>query len=219
MSSVPDLVPADFPFERLVHALRRRDEAAWAQVFDELLPRARAAIRQEFGTTVARSENAGGQALASACGTVYRQITAGRFRLGSWDDLAGLFIRIAMNKCVDRLRAERRQVPWADLPPPGTGYSSHLDPPARDPLPEDEVMRAEAYQEFRRVVDLVRRRLKRVDDKYAEIFKLRLEGDHSVAQIAAAVGCSERTVNRGWAYAVDLMRGMLDGSVGEDLTR
>ena len=86
---------ADLPFDQLVRALRDGDAAAWERVFDKVLPRVKSALRQEFGTEVARSENAGGQALASALGTLYRRLAAGQFVLESWDDLAGLLIRIA----------------------------------------------------------------------------------------------------------------------------
>ena len=213
----------ELPFDRLVRALRDGDDATWGRVFDEVLPRVRAALREEFGSGVARSENAGGQALASACRTLYHNLAEGRFLLGSWDDLAGLLIRIASNKCVDRLKKDRRLVSWTDL---GDSSGGPATPTGRHPVaggrsPEAEAVRAEAHQAFRRAVDLVRRRLRRADRSgrgaSAEIFRLRLEGTYSNAEIAAMVGRSERTVERSWADAVDMLRGMMDGSAAEDL--
>jgi DNA-directed RNA polymerase specialized sigma24 family protein len=217
-----DLTGADLPFDQLVQALRDRDHAAWTRVFDQVLPRVRAALRQEFGTEVARSENAGGQALASACRTLYRNVVEGRFQLESWDDLAGLLIRIASRKCVDRLRDGRRLVNWTDLrDPAGDSGGSAPQPAAPGASPEAQALRAEALAEFKRARDRVLRQLRRSDQKgggvNAEIFRLRLEGIYSNAEIAAMVGRSERTVERAWSDAVHLLRSMLDESLAEDL--
>jgi hypothetical protein len=69
-----------------------------------------------------------------------------------------------------------------------------LEVPAPGGLPIDQVSRAEANEEFHRVVDLVRRRLKRVNPKYVFIFNLRLAGGDTTEQIAQKVKCSEATV-------------------------
>jgi RNA polymerase sigma factor (sigma-70 family) len=200
----------DLPFEELVRALRAGDGAAWTRVFERLLPRATEQLQKAFGTEIARPENAGGQAVASACRTIYRNIVAGKFELHDWDDLAGLFLTIATNKCVDHLHDQQRFVTNQDSDLPS-------EPMAPGRSPPEEAIRAEAAQEFRRIVDLVRRRLKRVDERYCEIFKLRLEGRWRNAQIAARVGCSEATVKRAWSYAVHLLKELLDGSVVEDI--
>jgi DNA-directed RNA polymerase specialized sigma24 family protein len=210
----------DLPFEDLVRALRAGDAAAWTRVFDQVLPRVTAALRHDFGAAVARPENAGGQAMASACRTIYRHITKGDFHLHDWNDLAGLFICIATNKCVDKLKDERRLRTQSDLGhPPGAQEDGPPAEPSAAEQPLDAVLRNEALQEFRRVVDLVRRRLKWVDPKYSGIFKLRLEGTYTNGQIAEAVGCSTATAKRAWAYAVGLCKTLLDESVVEQLRR
>jgi DNA-directed RNA polymerase specialized sigma24 family protein len=217
-----DLDPAgaDLPFDALVRALRDGDGAAWERVFDELLPRVKSALRQEFGTEVARSDNAGGQALAPAFRTLYRHLTAGGFQLECWDDLAGLLIRIASQKCLDRLKEGRRLVNWTDLRDPSSESGAGPQPVDPGRSPEDAILRAEACDALKRAVDKVRRQLKRSDQngtgKAAEIFRLRLEGVYTNAEIAALVGRSERTVERAWRDAVDLLKGMLDGSVGDE---
>jgi DNA-directed RNA polymerase specialized sigma24 family protein len=208
-----DEVSADLPFEHLVAALRAGNTAAWTQVFDRLLPRATEAIRCQFGAEISRAENAGGEAVASACRTIYRNITAGKFELHHWHDLAGLFIRIATNKCIDKLQRDGRLQNWAGRAGSSAYESGTFEPPAAGLTPPQEAVRAEALQEFRRVADLVRRRLERVDPKYCDIFRLRLEGKLTNEQIARCVGCSRATVQRAWAYAADLLKNMLDESL------
>jgi RNA polymerase sigma factor (sigma-70 family) len=213
-----DTAVATLPFEQLVQALRQGDAAAWAQALDRVLPRVRDALRSRFGSVVAQSENAGGEALASACRTVYSNIARGRYELANWDDLAGLFITIASNKCKDRLRKQQRVVNWTDLPDPLGEDDAR---PAGGPSPEAESLRAEARGELKHAIDLVRRRLKRGDVRdggvHAEIFRLRLEGVLGVREIASQVGCAERTVNRVWSEAREQLRKMLDESLVDDL--
>jgi RNA polymerase sigma factor (sigma-70 family) len=205
----------DLPFEELVRSLRAGDAAAWTRVFDRLLPRVQAAVYRAFGSDVARPENAGGQAVASACRSIYRNIVAGRFELNNWSDLAGLFIRIATNKCVDKLRHDQRQVTQSEL-------SSDLDTErgrTAEPSPLDRAIRAETVAEVRCAVDRVRRELGKVNPWYVEVFKLKLEDAYTNEQIAAKVGCSEATVNRAWRHAVRLLRGMLEGHGADHTTR
>ena len=155
-------------------------------------PRAREAIQRAFGAEEVRPENAGGQAVDSACRTIYRNLRAGKFELNDWSDLAGLFVRIAINKCIDKRREQHRLITNVSNGP----SDSHqpLEVPAPGGLPIDQVSRAEANEEFHRVVDLVRRRLKRVNPKYVSIFNLRLAGGDTTEQIAQKVKCSEATV-------------------------
>jgi DNA-directed RNA polymerase specialized sigma24 family protein len=204
-------------FEELATALRAGDAAVWMQVFTRLLPRAREAIQRAFGAEEVRSENAGGQAVDSACRTIYRNLRAGKFELNDWSDLAGLFVRIAINKCIDKRREQHRLITNVSNGP----SDSHqpLEVPAPGGLPIDQVIRAEANEEFHRVVDLVRRRLKRVNPKYVSIFNLRLAGGDTTEQIAQKVKCSEATVKRAWAYATQLVRRLLDESVIDELVR
>jgi RNA polymerase sigma factor (sigma-70 family) len=213
--ALDDLDPA-FPFERLLHALRAGDGAAWSDVFERLLPRATSAIRRSFGSTIARSENAGGEAVASACRSIYRNLREGKFELENWDDLTGLFIRIAIHKCIDRLRAERRLVTMTDLGQALDSDNAALEPldPARSP--SDELLRTEALKEFRRVVDLVRRRLNRRNEKWRAIFNLRLEGTYTIAEIARVVGCTQHSVKRVWHEAVEMVKQLYRGSLPDE---
>jgi len=209
-------VSRELPFAELLQALRDGDEAAWNRVFDQLLPRATAAVRREFGAAVSQPENAGGEAVASACRTFFRNITGGKFTLEDWSDLTGLFIRITLNKCVDKLRQQSRQVALTDLvPAEGSEKASALlvELPARDPLPLEEVLRREASAEFKRIVDLVRRRFSRKNEQWRTILNLKLEGTSTNEQIANKLGCSERAVKRVWHDAVELLRQLDKGSL------
>lgn len=207
------------PFAELLQALRTGDGTAWTGVFDRLLPRVTAAIRLQFGAAVSRSGNAGSEAVASACRTIYRNIKAGNFVLEDWHDLTGLFIRIALNKCIDKLGEQHREMPLTDLQPAqASGECNLLDQPAPDRSPLDEILRREAIQEFKRIVDLVRRRLARKNPKCRAIFNLRLEGMYTNKQIAEQVGCTERAVTRVWQDAVELLRCLQNGSLDEGET-
>jgi RNA polymerase sigma factor (sigma-70 family) len=200
----------ELPFEVLVQALRDRDEAAWVRALDRLLPRATAEIRRKFGTVVARAENAGGEAVASACRTFYRRVTQGEFELHGWPDLAGLFVTIATNKCFKKLRQQQRQLTNA-LP-----EESDATPQAPTRTPDDAAVRAEAAREYRRVIDLVGRRLRRAGDKESEIFRLRLQG-LAVAEVAARVHCSESKVKQTWKRAVQFLRELFDAALVPEL--
>jgi RNA polymerase sigma factor (sigma-70 family) len=218
--SSPD-VSQELPFVELLQALRDADEATWNRVFDRLLPRATAAVRRELGAAASRPENVGGEAVASACRTFYRNLTAGKFTLESWSDLSGLFIRITLNKCLDSLRRRSREAPVTDLvSADGSEAPPDLlaDLPARDPLPLDDVLRREADAEFKRVVDLVRRRFGRKNEQWRAIFNLKLEGTCTNEQIAHRLCCSERAVKRVWQEALELLRQLHNGTLNEDDT-
>jgi len=219
LSSEPAFdVSGDLCFEDLLRALRHGDEAAWNRVFDQLLPRATAAVRREFGTAVSQPENAGGEAVASACRTIYRNITAGKFALEDWSDLSGLFVRIALNKCVDKLRRQNREPSLTNLVAADGSEAPTLlvQLPARDPLPLEEMLRREASDEFKRIVDLVRRRFNRKNAQWRAIFNLKLEGNCTNEQIAQKLGCSEKVVKRVWHDAVELLRKLHNGSLNEE---
>jgi DNA-directed RNA polymerase specialized sigma24 family protein len=120
---------------------------------------------------------------------------------------------------VDKLKEEQRLIKWSDLTGAADSQAAKApeDPVAPGISPIDAVIRKETVREFKRVVDLVGRRLRRLNTKYCEIFKLRLECTHPNAEIAAQLDCSEATVKRGWAYAVKLLKALHDGSVVDDL--
>jgi len=223
MNATPsfDEVSRELPFEQLLQALRDRDESAWNRVFEQLLPRATAAVRREFGAAVSQPENTGGEAVASACRTFYRNLTDGKFTLQDWNDLSGLFVRITLNKCVDKLRRQSRLAPLTDLVPADCSDDTPTllgALPARDPLPLEEALRREASAEFKRIVDLVRRRLNRKNERDRAIFNLKLEGTQSNEQIARKLGCSAKAVQRVWHDAVAMLQDLHDGSLNEDET-
>ncbi len=214
-----DAVGRDLSFEEMVAALRRGDVECWTRIYRALVPLASAHLRRKFGSEVAREENAGGEAAHSAYRTFLRNLKAGNWEIHDWDHLAGQFLRIATNKCLDRLKKARQQVNWTDLAGSGQGGAVNpvgLEPVQSQPQQLEELIQRETKAEMDRVLDLLRRHLKRANSKYLEICKLRLKGELTDEQIAAEVGCSRATVQRAWAYARDFLKSRLDEANAED---
>ena len=220
MTSEPasDAVGPDLSFEEVVAALRRGDVGHWTRVYRALMPLAIEHLRRKFGSEVAREENAGGEAAQSGrTRTFLRNLKAGNWEIHDWDHLAGQFLRIATNKCLDQLKKSRRQVSWTDLggaAPEGEEQSSLAGLQAQ-PLQLEQIIQRETRAEMDRVLDLLRRHLKRANPKYLEICKLRLQGQHTDEQIAATVSCSRATVQR-VGLSRDFVKSRLEEANGAD---
>ncbi len=215
--------PSDSPgsslsFEQVVAALRQGDPECWTRIYQALMPLATEHLRRKFGSGVAREENAGGEAALSAYRTFLRNLKAGNWELHDWDHLAGQFLRIATNKCLDRLRKARQQVCWTDLGVTGHDEEVPIAQEALQTQPQllEVIIQRETRAEIDRVLDLLRRHLKRANAKYLEICKLRLKGELTDDQIAQQVGCSRATVQRAWAYARDFLKRRLDEANAQD---
>jgi DNA-directed RNA polymerase specialized sigma24 family protein len=93
--------------------LAEGDEAAWAVVYADLVPRAVAKIRGRFGP--ASRWMTAEEAVASACRTTYRRLKEGLLAEGprSYDDLLNLLLLIARNKFIDGLRRSEAEGKWA----------------------------------------------------------------------------------------------------------
>jgi DNA-directed RNA polymerase specialized sigma24 family protein len=83
-----------------------------------------------------------------------------------------------------------------------------VDFPGQDPSPLEHMIRQEAGLEFKRIVDLVRRRLHRRDPTEREIFNLALEGK-SNQEVIEELGCSLTAVKRCRRFVADLIRRMV----------
>lgn len=89
------------------------DEAAWAIVYAEIVPKAVGKIRRKFGP--ASRWMTAEEAVASACRTTYRRLKEGLMvdGLKGYDDLLSLLLLIARNKFIDGLRKAEAQGKWA----------------------------------------------------------------------------------------------------------
>jgi len=101
--------PAD---ESLRSRLLRGDEAAWAVVYAEVVPRAVAKIRGRFGP--GERWMSAEEAVASACRTTFRRLKDGLMANGlrSYDDVLDLLILVARNKFIDGLRKAGAEAKW-----------------------------------------------------------------------------------------------------------
>src|SRR3982751_5253403 len=90
--------------ESLRSKLLGGDEAAWAVVYAEIVPKAVAKIRGRFGP--GERWISAEEAVASACRTTFRRLREGLMADGlkAYDDVLNLLILVARNKFIDGLR-------------------------------------------------------------------------------------------------------------------
>jgi DNA-directed RNA polymerase specialized sigma24 family protein len=98
--------------ESLRSRLLRGDEDAWAVVYEEIVPKVRAAIRGRCGP--GKPWMGAEDAVHSACRTTFRRLKAGLLAdgLNDWDDVLRLLLAVAHNKIVDALRRAEPEARW-----------------------------------------------------------------------------------------------------------
>ena len=179
---------------RWIGHLKQGDDAAahhlWGRYFQRLVGLARAQLGQA-SRAVADEEDAALSAFHSLC----EGAAHGRFdRLGDRHDLWRLLVAITSHKVLDQKkwqgRAKRgggRVLGQGDLAAGDRGGPSAIELVAGDePTPEFAAELAEEY----------RRRLDRLgNETLRQVAQLRLEG-YSREEIAARLGCAQRTVAR-----------------------
>jgi RNA polymerase sigma-70 factor (ECF subfamily) len=125
--------------------------------------------------------------------SVYRsffvRFAEGQFVLESWDSLWAVLTVLTVRKCgrhIEHFRAARRDV-YRELTPPPLSDDSHVSfqAIAREPTSEEALALTELVEEL----------LRPLDGRNRDIVSLSLQG-HKPAEIAGAVGCTERTVQR-----------------------
>jgi DNA-directed RNA polymerase specialized sigma24 family protein len=92
--------------------LVRGDEAAWAVVYAEVVPRAVAKIRARFGP--GEGWISAEDAVESACRTTFRRLKEGLLASGleRYDDVLNLLTLVARNKLIDGLRKAGAEARW-----------------------------------------------------------------------------------------------------------
>jgi DNA-directed RNA polymerase specialized sigma24 family protein len=163
----------------------------WGRYFDRLVHLARARLR-----AAPRGPSDEEDVALSAFDSFCRGAVLGKFpRLASRDDLWRLLVVITVRKAINQAARRRavkrgggRPVTEADLL---RGDTSDIDSPLDlladgEPDPEMAAMVAEEYMRLHRALG---------DDSLRRVLELRLEG-HGRAEIAATLGCTERTVTR-----------------------
>jgi RNA polymerase sigma-70 factor (ECF subfamily) len=179
----------DDSFDDWMGRLREGDDEAATRVFREFAQRLVELVQKRLGPRIRRKVDPE-DVMQSVFKSFFRRQAAGKMAdLETWDRMWGMLVVIAVRKCgrrVEYFRAARRDVqrevghPFGDSP-------SSLDSLANDPEPSpaEEAM----------LNDLVQHLLTRLEGRHRDILTLSLQG-HSIPEVSALVGCTERTVYR-----------------------
>jgi RNA polymerase sigma factor (sigma-70 family) len=166
-----------------VGRLRGGDPAAAGKLWEKYYARMVALARRKLTGTAVRGADEEDVAL-SAFKSFCLAAAGGRFQAPiDRDNLWALLFALTARKAVDLVRHERRKKRWTDA------TASDLDPnviAGRELPPE---FAAQLSDELRRLLDILD------DDGLRTVASLKIEGFTS-AEIAAQLGCTERTVRR-----------------------
>ena len=178
----------DVSFDDLLADLRAGDPSAAARVVDRYARRLVALARKNLDRRILGKEDPE-DVLQSVFKSFFQRVSAGQFRLDSREDLWALLVSLTLHKCghrVEYFRAARRDVQReAAPPPPAESSGGDWQALAREPTPVEAAMLAET----------VERLLCGLEPHQRQIVQLSLEGE-APARIAAAVGVTQRTVQR-----------------------
>jgi RNA polymerase sigma-70 factor (ECF subfamily) len=178
------LVEAPNPFTEFTARLRGGDPRAAEELFARYAQRLIDVAEQQLSRKLAGRLD-GADVVQSVFRTFFRRSASGEFRIDSSGELWRLLVQITVRKA--RFYGRQHTAPIRDVAaeaPRGAGLLAEA--PAREPGP------AEAAA----LLDQLEALLRGLPPVYPELLRLRLEG-HSVAETAARLGLSRRTVQRG----------------------
>jgi RNA polymerase sigma-70 factor, ECF subfamily len=112
------------------------------------------------------------------------------------------FTRILVNGCLDLRKARARRLRWS-LPMAPTAESVPLDPPARDPSPEDRLVSRDRARQIGAAVD-------QLPERQRTVFTLCQMSEQSTSEVSQALGLSEATVRVHLFRAVRKLRRLLE---------
>lgn len=188
----------DPEFLRLMEGVRAGDDRAAGELVDRYAgPLIALARRRLDGRLRAKVEPE--DVLQSVFRSFFLRQADGRLTPRDWDHLWALLVTLTVRKCSGKhdhfraaMRDHRRDAATGDSHTP-------FEAADREPTPDQAAA----------LGDLVEHLLGSFDADDRQIICLRLQ-DYSVPEIEAAVGSSERTVQRVLRRAKDKLRGMLD---------
>jgi RNA polymerase sigma-70 factor (ECF subfamily) len=195
---------AKVPFERLMTCLRCGDPEAAGVVFDRYAGRLVGLAADHLPRTL-QAKLDPEDVVQSVFRSFFRRQAAGAYQLEGWEQLWGLLAAITVHKCghhVEKFLTARRDVRREWRGPLPDSSSACVTPPT-DPAPTP----AEALL----LADTLREVLDNLTERERPVVVLRLQG-LLVAEIAAELRCSERTVLR----HLDAVRSRLKQQVASD---
>jgi RNA polymerase sigma factor (sigma-70 family) len=176
------------PFREVMDLLKAGDEDAAAVVFNRYVRRLVGLAASRLPASIRAKEDPD-DAVLSAMKSFFNRQRKGEFDPGDWDELGTLLTYLTLCKVDRRIRKYlaakrdiRREMAAAAEP---DAEATMIQPVASDPTASETAMLSETLQEL----------MTRLDPADQQILALRLQG-FAVAEIAAAVGKSERTVFR-----------------------
>lgn len=183
------MADADDRHRRMIFGLREGDSEAVRAFCNEFAPSLERLADRHIAPGLARRFGAD-DVVQSVCRTFLRRLNGGQFTLDDGESLWRLLCAITLAKVRGKARHHLRQkrglqqethpesVAWAEGGPV-------FQPAASEPAPDDQAAFAEAFEQV----------LGDLDDEERRIVDLRLQ-DQTQAQIAHAMGISQRTVRR-----------------------
>jgi RNA polymerase sigma-70 factor, ECF subfamily len=175
-------------FDDLMARLRAGDPDAAVQIFERFTGRLIGLARSRLDRAV-RAKVDPEEVVQSVYKSFFVRFADGQFALDDWDSLWALLTVLTVRKCghrVEYFRAARRAID-RELAPSRSADGAHASWQliARDPCPEEAAVLTEMVEELMRTLD----------GPHRDIVSLSLQG-HKPAEIASAIGCTERTVQR-----------------------
>jgi RNA polymerase sigma-70 factor (ECF subfamily) len=188
----PPPLAAPRPFADLAERLAAGDEAAAREIHRHYTPRLVALARHQLPAAV-RSRTDPESVVQSVYRSFFGRAAADEFVLGDWDDLWGLLARIAVRKCLNRVRFHRQKCRDVDREEDGPNWAL-ADP---EPSPFEVATFHETLTSV--FTDL--------GDRDRGIMEGLLQG-FTIEEVRARVGCGERTVRRVRERIRDRLRGL-----------
>lgn len=175
-------------FLDLLERLESGDAEAAALVFDRYARRLIGLSRRQLDKRV-RGKVDADDVVNSVIRTFCRRAAERSFDLDGPDSLWALLVEIALRKCGRwnrHFHTRKRDVRRERIPPPLADSDCAVEPLDRaGPRPEDEIVLRETVEHL----------LSGLDDRTRTVCEMRLQG-YEIKEIAAAVNCTEATINR-----------------------
>jgi RNA polymerase sigma factor (sigma-70 family) len=177
-------VEAPNPFTEFTTRLRGGDPRAAEELFARYAQRLIGVAEQQLSRKLAGRLD-GADVVQSVFRTFFRRSAGGEFRIDSSAELWRLLVQITLRKA--RFYGRQHTASIRDVGAEASGGAARLaEALTREPGPAEAVA----------LLDQIEALLRGLPPVYPELLRLRLEG-HSVADTAARLGLSRRTVHRG----------------------